>query len=111
MLDAGCRGYLLDGVVQHDMIKPDNIAGGHDVQDRAPPIRQSAGAKGKTGADKQDRWIEIAKPNERHVMCCVAYRVLQKRVRPLATACQQILGNGSGTNGSLGISVVSGCCL
>src|SRR5438477_6655943 len=91
------------------MIKPDNIAGGHDVQDRAPPIRQSAGAKGKTGADKQDRWIGIAKPNERHVACRVADRLLQKRVPQPATACQQILGNGGGITRPFGFDAGLRC--
>jgi len=108
ILDPGCRGYFLDGAVQHDMIKPDNIAGSDDVQDRAPPIRQSAGAKRKTRADKQDRWIGT-KPNEWHVACRVADRLLQKRVPQPATACQQILGNGGGITRPFGFDAGLRC--
>jgi len=51
----GCRGDVLDRAVQHDMIEPRKIAGSHHVQDRAPPIRQTAGTEGKTVADEKDR--------------------------------------------------------
>jgi hypothetical protein len=82
--------------MQHEVVKPDKIAGHRDVQYRALAISQDTAAEDKAAVNKDDRRLGIGKLHDGLIPARKPHRFLQKGMAQPIAGPQYIISNGSG---------------